>query len=346
VLERSATPADPELLGHHFAQGQEPLRAAQCFERAGRRAAGSAALAKAAAHYRRGIELLRDVPASDERDRQGVWLGILLGNALMGLKGHGAESLRPVWERAIELGERVGDADELTAALNGLAVQEADNTGIEAALGLARRQLEIADRTGSRFARLRGHGTMGLGLFYQGRGREALEHYRASLACYRHGDFQTVTFGVGHDQGIFARALSSWALWWLGEPDAALEEIHEAVSWATATVSPTSAAAGERRHRREALPGQPAPQYRRVDPRRQRHLEGARDVARDADGDAGRAGRVDQRDRQAADDDITFCPRCSSESTWAEPSPMPCWRSAAGSSPPSRRARRTISPRA
>jgi class 3 adenylate cyclase/tetratricopeptide (TPR) repeat protein len=228
--ERAAR--SPEVLGHHLALGQEPLRAAHCFEQAGRRAAGSAALAEAAAHYRRGIELLRDVAPSDERDSEEMWLSILLSNALMGLEGHGADSLRPVWLRAIELGERVGDADELTAALNGLAVQEVDNADLVAAMALAQRQIDIADNTGSRFARLRGHGTMGLALFYRGRGPEALEHFTTSLSCYRRGDFQTVTFGVGHDQGIFARAMSSWTLWWLGMPDAALDEIQEAVAQA------------------------------------------------------------------------------------------------------------------
>jgi class 3 adenylate cyclase len=228
--ERAAR--SPELLGYHLALGQEPLRAAHCFEHAGRRAAGSAALAEAAAHYRHGIELLRDVPPSDERDNREMWLSILLSNALMGLEGQGADSLRPIWLRAIELGERVGDADELTAALNGLAVQEADNADLAAAMALAQRQIDIADATGSRFARLRGHGTMGLALFYRGQGREALAHCQASLSCYRHGDFQTVTFGVGHDQGIFARATSSWAQWWLGMPDAAFEEVQEAVAQA------------------------------------------------------------------------------------------------------------------
>jgi class 3 adenylate cyclase/tetratricopeptide (TPR) repeat protein len=233
VLEerfRERAARSPELLGHHFALGEEPLRAAKWFEQAGLRAAGSAALAEAAAHYRRGLELVRDLAPGEERDGREMWLSILLSNALMGLEGHGADSLRPVWRRAIELGERVGNADELTAALNGLAVQEADNGDLDAALALAQRQIKIAERTDSRFARLRGHGTMGLVLFYKGGGRAALEHFRASLACYRRGDFQTVTFGVGHDQGIFARAMSSWTLWWLGLPDAAIEEIEEAVS--------------------------------------------------------------------------------------------------------------------
>jgi class 3 adenylate cyclase/tetratricopeptide (TPR) repeat protein len=223
--------SSPELLGHHLAhgEGEELLRAAHCFERAGRRAAASAALAEAAAHYRHGIELLADLAPSEGRDRREMWLGILLANAMMGFEGVGAESLRPVWQRAIELGERVGDADELTAALNGLAVEEADIGNLDAAMELAVRQIEIAEETGSRFARLRGEGTLGMVLFYRGRGREALEHLRASLACYEPGDFQTVTFGVGHDQGIFARMMSSWTLWWLGMPDAALAEIEQTV---------------------------------------------------------------------------------------------------------------------
>ena len=94
---------------------------------------------------------------------------------------------------------------------------------------MARRQLEIADETGSRFAGLRGHGTMGLVLFYRGYGREALDHFEASLDHYRPGDFYVVTFGVGHDQGIFARAMSTWILWWLGRPDEALDEARATV---------------------------------------------------------------------------------------------------------------------
>jgi class 3 adenylate cyclase/tetratricopeptide (TPR) repeat protein len=221
---------EPELLGHHLAHGGEPLRAAELYELAGRRAARAAALAEAAAHYRHGIELLAAVEPSRERDRREMWLSILLANAMMGSEGVGATTLRPVWERAIELGERVGDADELTAALNGLAVQEADNADLDAAIALAQRQLEIADESGSRFARLRGHGTLGMALFYRGDGRTALEHFAASLDHYRPGDFHVVTFGVGHDQGIFARGMGGWAQWWLGRPDAALEQIEIAVA--------------------------------------------------------------------------------------------------------------------
>jgi class 3 adenylate cyclase/tetratricopeptide (TPR) repeat protein len=222
--------SEPELLGHHLAHGGQPLRAAEFFELAGRRAARAAALAEAAAHYRHGMELLADLEPSQERDRREMWLGILLANALMGSEGVGAAALRPVWNRAIELGEQVGDADELTAALNGLAVQEAANADLDAAIALARRQLAIADESGSRLARLRGHGTMGMALFYRGDGRVALEHFSASLEHYRPGDFHIVTFGVGHDQGIFARAMSAWVLWWLGRPDAALDEIQATVA--------------------------------------------------------------------------------------------------------------------
>jgi hypothetical protein len=114
--------------------------------------------------------------------------------------------------------------------MNGLAVQEADNANLDAAAALAQRQVEIADETGSRFARLRGHGTLGLVLFYRGQGREALEHVDASLAHYRPGDFQVVTFGVGHDQGIFARVMRAWIQWWLGRPDVALQEATDAVT--------------------------------------------------------------------------------------------------------------------
>ena len=71
---------------------------------------------------------------------------------------------------------------------------------------------------------------MGLALFYRGHGGEALRHLEASIASYRDGDFQLVTFGLGHDQGIFARAMSAWVLWWLGRPDEALAEAQAGVT--------------------------------------------------------------------------------------------------------------------
>ena len=160
-----------------------------------------------------------------------MWLGILLGNALMGLEGHGADSLRAVWERAIALGERVGDADELTAALNGLAVQETDNGNLDAAIALAQRQIELAapDRFAVRAAaRPRDDGARAVLP-----GPRDARHSTISTSPWPAtgpGDFHTVTFGVGFDQGIFARAVRSWALWWLGRPDAALTEIQEAVA--------------------------------------------------------------------------------------------------------------------
>ena len=90
---------------------------------------GPAAKRRGRLHWRRqrriiaaGIDLLRDAEPSRECSRLEMWLQILLRNALMGLVGYGADSLRPVWIRAIELAEEVGDADELTAALNGPAV--------------------------------------------------------------------------------------------------------------------------------------------------------------------------------------------------------------------------------
>jgi tetratricopeptide (TPR) repeat protein len=70
---------------------------------------------------------------------------------------------------------------------------------------------------------------MGLVLFYRGQGREALDHVRTSFEHYRPGDFHIVTFGVGHDQGIFARVMTAWLLWWLGRPDAALDEARSAI---------------------------------------------------------------------------------------------------------------------
>lgn len=208
------------------------MRAARYFDLAGRRAASSAALAEAAAHYRRGLELLEETPQGPERAQCEQSLLTMLGNALMGLEGIGAEATGEVWRRACAVTESRGDLEELTSTLNGLAVFELDRGELRRSLELGERILAIGERIDSRVARLRGQGTIGISLYYLGEGKRGLHHLRASAEAYRPGDFRLVTYGLGHDQGVLAHGAAAHALCWLGRLDEAIDEAHAALELA------------------------------------------------------------------------------------------------------------------
>ena len=186
-----------------------------------------AAFGEAVAHYRSGLACLERAPEGRPRQERTLSLDILMANALMGSNGLGSADLLPIWERAIALAEELGDQEELTSALNGAAVYYADHGEDDVAIAMAERIVAIADATGSRVAALRGNGTLGMTRFFRGEGERALAHTELALSLSREGDFESVTYGVGHDEGVFFHAMASWNLWWLGRPDAGLSRALE-----------------------------------------------------------------------------------------------------------------------
>ena len=243
---RDLVAATPEVVAHHFVGAEEQLTGAEWYERAGRRAAERAALREARAHFEKGIEVIEDLAPSAERSRRLLSLNVLLGNTLMGGAGIGSDAVRPVWERAIAVAEEVEDHEELTAALNGLAVYHADRADLVAAEECAQRILGVAERANSRVAGLRGHGTMGLIRLYQSRGAEARDHLLKALSLSEPGDFFTVTYAIGHDEETYFHVIGSWASWWLGRPDESLRMAREGL--ATASRIPSSLSQAMARH--------------------------------------------------------------------------------------------------
>ena len=116
--------------------------------------------------------MLEELEASLERAQLMMSLHVLLGNTLMGSSGIGHDASGPVWERAVEFAEVVGDGEGATAALNGLAVFYADRGDLAATDAYVDRILAIAERDGCRIAELRGHGSRGMIRLYQARGEE------------------------------------------------------------------------------------------------------------------------------------------------------------------------------
>jgi tetratricopeptide (TPR) repeat protein len=233
---------EPELLAYHLAAGGSLIRAANIYERAGRRAARRAALPEAIGHYRLGLELLGELPAGLPAESIELRLQILLGNALAGRVGPGAQEVLGIWERAIDLAGTLGDQLELSSAIAGKAVFHYLRGEYDETIAQSRRMVGIATWTGARVVSLRGEAGLGLGLFSLGNPRTAREHLARATALYRPGDFEQVSYGIGHDIGVLALTVQSAVSWRLGDADRALGEAGQAVELAAGLASALSAA--------------------------------------------------------------------------------------------------------
>jgi class 3 adenylate cyclase/tetratricopeptide (TPR) repeat protein len=239
--QRVAT--EPELVAHHLLCAGVLMEAAEWFGRAGRQAAEQAAVEEATRHYQRGLEALESAGPGTSRDQLEMSLQILLGNALMGVRGFGSPETMPVWQRAVALAEKLGDTNETTSALNGLAAYYFGRGNCHTAVDYGQRILALADPLENRIGRLRAHTTIAAGLMQIGDGQKALWHAERAIEAYRPTDFRLVTYGVGTDQGVIAYGTAASASWWLGRPDVALAQVRAGVELAERIESALSLAA-------------------------------------------------------------------------------------------------------
>lgn len=118
VLEERYRPVvdrEPSLMGYYLEEARD-ARAVLWFERAGTRVAESAVFLEATGHFERALALVVPDDAATE-----LRLRIRLGNSVFGSSGFSAAASLPAWTRAPELARGLGEATELTSALNGEA---------------------------------------------------------------------------------------------------------------------------------------------------------------------------------------------------------------------------------
>lgn len=238
----SSIDVSPALLGHHWRGAGEWLKAAEHFDAAGRRAAGSAAFEEAISHFREGLANAARAPESHERKTRELSLHIMLGNALMSVKGFQSPECIEVWLRAEALAEAVDNPDELSSARNGAAVYHLTNGNLDEAERYAQSVLEVGPQGDARISGIRGHMSLATSLYFRGAGQEAYERAERSIALYQPSDFWTVTYGANLDQGVGAYAMSAMTLGWLGRLDDALSRAEAGLALAIELASPLSVA--------------------------------------------------------------------------------------------------------
>ncbi|WP_171238644.1 AAA family ATPase [Ruegeria sp. HKCCA5763] len=233
----------PSVVAYHLLESEQFNPAAEWFKKAGRSAAKQAAVEDAATLYRRALEALEGAPESPERHVSELSLQILLGNALMGVRGFGSDEIVPVWERALSIAETLKDYDERSSALNGLAAYWIGKGDCGKACDFALQILSWSEPANHRIGLLRAHSSLANAKFQIGDVQDALDHAETAVALYQPEDFANVTYGVGTDQGVVAYGAAAASHWWLGAAQTGLRRACQGVALAEGLESALSLAA-------------------------------------------------------------------------------------------------------
>jgi tetratricopeptide (TPR) repeat protein len=227
----------PELLAHHLTAAGDPERATRRWLKAGRHAAEQSAYLEAIAHLERGLGLLPSLPANSDRAEREIDLQLALAGCLLTAKG--AAGAKQLYMRAFDLAESSGSPQQRFDALYGVWQSTNMSGGSAAANPLSARLLRMTERGGDDGLRLQAHHSAWATLAFAGDPAKTREHTDAGRLLYnpeKHA-FHRFVYG-GHDPGVCARLLGSWAEWLLGYPETALASSADSVSMAERIAHP------------------------------------------------------------------------------------------------------------
>lgn len=224
-----AAARQPELLALHQTEAGQHRAALAQWELAASHAAARSADVEAISHLRRALAVVPRLEAGGERDRTALRLQLLLAGRLIATEGYGAEAVLQAYLEAQRLCDQIGDETARFKVEMGLEAYRFMRADFAPALEHGRRAAAIAASSGDPKQRLHAHWGLACTLFHQGALRATMREMEAGLALYTPAMHRQ--FGV-QDPGVMCLAYSSWALWELGRPDAALARIDYAARMA------------------------------------------------------------------------------------------------------------------
>jgi predicted ATPase/class 3 adenylate cyclase len=232
----------PELVARHFAEAGLLAQAVQLGIRAGDQAIQAFAYREAQGQIERTLCLLRELPASPERDEQEARLQVALGVAKAHTRGPFSPEVLDAYRRASELCRPTKDNRWLFPALRGIYVHHLILGHAKKAVELSCQLLDLAEREGSPDLHRTALQSMGFSLLNTGDlvpARGFLETM-LTLAGGKRSAEDPALPGAG-DPLLEGMANLTWVLWLLGYPDQACKLSREALAIAREVSVPAAA---------------------------------------------------------------------------------------------------------
>jgi serine/threonine protein kinase/predicted ATPase len=214
----------PELLAHHLSEAGQNEKAVAYWLQAGLRSRHRSADVEAIGHLTKGLDLLRTLGESNERNDLELQFLTALGPAYIAVRGYAAPEVGPILQRARDLSEQLGDAERPFGIMLGLWEWRLVRGEIRAAADLANDGLAFAQSRNEPGLLMEALFMQAATRFYQGKFAEARHAHEQAIAAYDDRDRTMFwTAFSGHNAGVTHRNYLSLAVWHLGDPDQARE---------------------------------------------------------------------------------------------------------------------------
>jgi DNA-binding NtrC family response regulator/tetratricopeptide (TPR) repeat protein len=224
--------SQPELVAHHFTEAGHGAQALPYWQRAGQRAIERSAHVEAISHLTKGLEALKTLPETPERNQQELTLQLALGAPLLMIKGHTVPEVEYTYTRARELCQQVGESPQLFLSLVGLWRFYLNRGRLQTARDLAEQCFTLAQHLQDSVLLQEAHLMLGSILYYLGELVAARVHLEQGIALYDTQQSRSRVLSSGTDPGVVCLSRAARVLWMLGYPDQALARSNEALTLA------------------------------------------------------------------------------------------------------------------
>ncbi len=248
IAEREETAYGPRAseiaaeLGNHYQRAGSKDRAIEYLGLAGRQAIERSAHADAIGSLSMAIALLLTYPESADRMKKELSLQIALGHAFLPSKGWAVPEVEQCFSRVRQICERLGDVPELFPALYGLWSVNHVRGLYRVARDYATELLRPTWNANDPMCLEMAHNALEQALLHTGEFPLAMTHLKQVLALYDNDRDRPLVYSTGADAKVVCLNYMAWALWLLGYPDQAVQNVAESIAIARSINHPNSLA--------------------------------------------------------------------------------------------------------
>jgi class 3 adenylate cyclase/predicted ATPase len=222
--------ARPEVLAHHFSHAARADEAIAQWLIAGRRAVQQASNVEAIAHLEKALDALRNLPETKARQEQELAVRIVLGPAVLAVKGWSSPEVHKIYERARVLCEQFAGTPEAFAAVWGIWVYQMTSGGSTGSMESIDELLRLSAGDENPEHELQAHHAAWTAKIWNGQLDAGLKHAEAGLQIYDIDAHRghAMRFG-GHDPAVCGWGQAALAKWLTGNADQAFESARKGI---------------------------------------------------------------------------------------------------------------------
>jgi predicted ATPase len=226
----------PELLARHCTEAGLIEKALNLWGKSGQRSLDRSALVEAVEQFTSAVAQIETLPGTPTLRQAKIKIQVALITPLIHVKGYAAPETKGAAERArllIEQAEALGEPPEdpllLFSALCGVWVANQVAFNGDVMRKLAMQFLALAEKQRTTAPLMIGHRIMGISLMSTGDIAQGRAHFDRALALYDPAKHRSLAMRFGQDARVATLSYRSWALWFLGYPDAAIVDAERAL---------------------------------------------------------------------------------------------------------------------